>query len=216
MKHHYEGNLTIDDLQKDVLKEVGNIGAGNAANALSQLIGKKITMNVPDVHLAAFHEIMELAGGTENVVASVFLTFSGDVSGTMFFVLPVFEATKFVQELVPEDFSFAEPPFSELAVSAYQEIGNIMAGSYLTALSDFLHLQITPSVPEVAIDMFGAIISFGLIEISRVADYALAIDAEIIVEDSKQVTETIRGHIFLLPAPDSLTRIFSQLGVQDV
>lgn len=206
-----DDHLSLNSMQKDVLKEIGNIGAGNAASALSQLVGKKISMNVPDVHFAPFHEIMELAGGTEEVVASVFLTFSGDVSGTMFFVLPVDEATRFVQQLVTEDFSFTTPPYPEMAVSAYQEIGNIMAGSYLSALSDFLQLQIIPSVPEIAIDMFGAIISFGLIEISRVADYALAIDAEIVVGDSE--TEKMTGHFFLLPDPDSLTRIFHQLGV---
>lgn len=213
MKHN-PANLSLNEAQKDILTEIGNIGAGHAACSLSHLLNKTISMNVPNVHFAPFEEIMELSGGAERIVASVFLRFSGDVNGNMFFVLPVDQATRFVRALVAEDFSFANPPYPEIALSAYQEIGNILAGSYLSALSDFLNIRIAPSVPEVAIDMFGAIISFGLLEISRVADYAIAIDAEIKDHEANDQNESIKGHFFLLPDPESLQYIFSLLGEQ--
>lgn len=61
-------NSKITSFHLDVLKEIGNIGAAHAATALSDLLGKKIDMKVPKVEMVPFHEMMELAGGSETVV----------------------------------------------------------------------------------------------------------------------------------------------------
>lgn len=199
----------------DFLKEIGNIGSGNAATALSKLLNKKIDMKVPKVELVSFDEMMEMAGGAENVVASVFLRIEGEIPGSMFFVLPLEQATHFIKQMIgDEDFSFAHPPYNEIAVSALQELGNILSGSYLSALSDFTNLSLYPSVPALVIDMVGAIISFGLIEHSQVSDYAIIIDTSLNEEDSAN-SESVRGHFFLLPDPESFQTLFEALGVQD-
>ncbi len=80
----------------DILKEVGNIGAGNAATALSKILGKTIDMTVPKVSVVSFDEMMDLVGGSENVIASVFLRIEGDAPGSMYFMLPLEQAEKFV------------------------------------------------------------------------------------------------------------------------
>ncbi|MCG6171515.1 chemotaxis protein CheC, partial [Anoxybacillus sp. LAT_11] len=92
-----------------------------------------------------------------------------------------------------------------------QELGNILAGSYLSALADFTRLNLHPSVPALAIDMIGAVLSFGLLELSRVGDYAILIDTAIY--DERRPDESINGHFFLLPDPESFSTIFRALGV---
>jgi len=202
----------IRDLHLDVLKEIGNIGAAHAATALSSLMKKKIDMHVPDVRLVSFDDMMELAGGAEKVVAGVFLRLEGDVSGSMFFILPVGKANHFIRQLTGDDtFEFLSQNFSELGVSAMQELGNILSGSYLTALSDFTGLNIMPSVPSLSVDMAGSIISFGLLEISTVSDEVIVIETGIF--DPSEGTEGVKGHFFLLPDPPSYRTIFQSLGV---
>lgn len=205
----------FSSLHLDFLKEIGNIGAGNAATALSKLLNKKIEMKVPNVKIVSFDEMFELAGGAENVVASVYLRIEGDATGSMFFILPLSQATHFIQQMIGDThFTFQEPPYNEIALSALQELGNILSGSYLTALSDFTRLNLYPSVPALGIDMVGAIISFGLIEYSQVCDYAIVIDTALNEEDLL-VPDCVRGHIFLLPNPDSFSKLFGALGVAE-
>lgn len=197
----------------DVLKEVGNIGAGNAATALSRLLNKLIDMNVPSVRIVSFQEITELIGGADKTVAAVYLRIEGEVPGNMFFILTLKEAEELISKLTGlEEMDLTNQEMNEMAVSALQELGNILAGSYLSALSDFTKLNLQPSVPALSVDMFGAILNYGLIELSHVSDYAIVIDTRIIEmeNDSKQST----GHFFLLPDPESFSRLFKALGVE--
>lgn len=205
----------ISNMHLDILREVGNIGAGHAATALSKLLNKKIDMRVPNVRIVTFDEMMDLAGGAENIVASVFLRVEGDAPASMFFILPLQQATTFIQQMIGDtSFSFDKPPYDELALSALQELGNILSGSYLSSLSDFTNLSLYPSVPALGIDMVGAILSYGLIELSQVSDLAIVIDTAL-NEDELTVSESIKGHFFLLPDPDSFEIIFKALGVSE-
>lgn len=197
----------------DVLKEVGNIGAGNAATALSRLLNKLIDMNVPSVRVVSFQEITELIGGADEIVAAVYLRIEGNVPGNMFFILTLQEAEELIGKLTGlQDINLTKQKMSEMAVSALQELGNILAGSYLSALSDLTKLNLQPSVPALTIDMFGAVLNYGLIELSHVSDYAIVIDTRIteMENDAKQST----GHFFLLPDPESFTKLFKALGVE--
>lgn len=202
----------INSYHLDVLKEIGNIGAGNAATALSKLLNKLIDMKVPSVRIVSFQEITELVGGPENIVAAIFLRIEGDAPGSMFYMLPIKEAEDLIGKLIGNHhFQLNTPPYDELGISALHELGNILAGSYLSSLADFTKINMQPSVPALSIDMVGAVLSYGLFEISQVGDYAIVIDTEInkVEEDSTQST----GHFFLLPDPSSFEKIFASLGV---
>ncbi|MGM0827203.1 MAG: chemotaxis protein CheC [Bacillota bacterium] len=204
----------ISSMHLDVLKEIGNIGAGHAATALSTLLDKKIDMKVPSVQVVTFDEMMDMAGGPDNVVVSVFLRIEGDAPGSMFFLLPLEQASTYIRTMIQDrSFSFSEPPYSELGLSAMQELGNILSGSYLSSLSDFTSLMLLPSVPALSVDMAGAIIGFGLLEISQVSDYAIVIDTALKEEEIEE-SESVKGHFFLLPDPDSFEIIFQSLGVK--
>ncbi|GGA15995.1 chemotaxis protein CheC [Psychrobacillus lasiicapitis] len=208
----YKKNIT--SIHLDVLKEIGNIGAAHAATALSTLLNKKIEMTVPKVEMVSFDDMMDLAGGAENVVAGIYLRIDGDVTGSMFFVLPVEQANHFIQSLVQDStVDFQNGEVSELGASAMQELGNILSGSYLSALSDFTSLRIYPSVPALSVDMVGAIVSFGLVEVSHISDYVIVIDTAI-TEENTTNGGSVKGHFFLLPDPDSFEAIFTALGLQ--
>lgn len=203
----------ITAMHLDVLKEIGNIGAAHAATSLSQLLGQKIDMRVPNVELVTFDEMFELAGGTETVVAGIFLRIEGDVTGSMFFVLTIESATQFIRKLMGDSsYEFSNEDELGLGASALQELGNILSGSYLSALSDFTALKIYPTVPSLSVDMVGAIVSFGLIEVSQYSDEVIVIETEIL-QEGEQGVSSLAGHFFLLPDPPSYRTIFRSLGV---
>ncbi|WP_223700213.1 chemotaxis protein CheC [Sutcliffiella deserti] len=196
----------------DLLKELSNIGAGNAATALSKLLNKDVNMTVPFAKIVSFNEMMELAGGPDRPVAAVFLTMEGELEGSLFFVLSLEDATRLVHQLVG-DKSVDPDSLSthEMGLSALQELGNIISAHYLTALSDAIGLNVTPSVPQVTVDMVGAIVMAGLLEISQISDHAIFIDTEL-SEISDGLTEKAKGHFFLIPYPDSFEKILTALG----
>lgn len=203
----------ISSIHLDILKEIGNIGAGHAATALSTMLNKKVEMSVPSVRVVSFDEMMELAGGPDNVVACVFSRIEGSAPGSMFFILSLEEANELIRNMTGDnELQFNEQPYSEIALSALQEIGNILLGSYLTSLSHFTNLTLLHSVPALSIEMAGAVISYGLIELSKVSDYAIVIDTAL-AEDQHLHSNSINGHFFLLPDPTSFETIFSALGV---
>ncbi|GAE29267.1 chemotaxis protein CheC [Halalkalibacter hemicellulosilyticus] len=209
----------MDDLKKlqpfhlDVLKEIGNIGAGNAATSLSLLLNKTIDMSVPDVRVVSLQEIPDQVGGADTEVAAIFLRIEGEAPGSMYFIANIADIEKMIRRLIGNDhFQLVSPPFDEMGISAFLEVGNILAGSYLSSFSDFTQLDLQPSVPGVSIDMAGAILSYGLIPISEVGDFAIVIDTEIVEVDEE--SEKVSGHFFLLPDPGSFQTIFKALGVE--
>lgn len=204
-------NLNSEHL--DILKEIGNIGAAHAATSLSQMLQKKIDMTVPEVRLVPFDQLSDALGGEEVVVAAVMLRLEGDVQGSMFFMLPLEEADELIGALIQkEQADLSKKPMDTMEASALSEVGNILAGSYLTSLSDFTKLNLQPSPPAVACDMNMAVLSYGLVQLAQFGDMAIVIDTRIHHADSS--AGTVNGYFFLLPDPASLETLFSALGVQ--
>ena len=195
------------DFEFDILKEVGNIGAGNAATALSKLLDKQVNMQVPNVSLLPFEQMIANLGGPEQVVLAVFLRVVGETSGNLFFIMTPRSAKKLLQSVAGVE-TEADGTFSDMELSALSEIGNILAGAYLSSLGDFTKLRMAPTVPSATIDMFGAIVSYGLIEYGQMGDHALVIDTKFLEGDHE-----VEGHLFLIPDPDSFDKLFRALGV---
>ncbi|WP_245339198.1 chemotaxis protein CheC [Paenibacillus shirakamiensis] len=191
----------------DVLKEIGNIGAGNAATALSCLLDKPIDMAVPKVQMLPFEAIAERVGGAEEIVLAIFFRVEGEAPSNLFFIMTPDAGKKLLHRLANLTVA-KESEFTEMEMSALSEIGNILAGSYLSSLADFTGLSMWPTVPALAIDMAGAILSYGLLQFGEMGDDALLIDTTFI-EDQQQV----EGQFFLIPDPESFDKIFTSLGV---
>lgn len=197
----------IESLQFDVLREIGNIGAGNATTALSQMINSKIDMKVPKVELLDFKEVPDIVGGAESLVVGILLTLDGDIDGMMMFILEKKSAHHLVNLLMKKDISNFDE-FSEMDLSALQEIGNIIAGAYLSSLSQMTNLTIVSSIPYMSIDMAGAILSVPAIEFGKIGDKALLIQSQF-GEDAIEVN----GYFILIPSLESYDKIMTSLGL---
>ncbi|HOA55542.1 MAG: chemotaxis protein CheC [Clostridiaceae bacterium] len=204
----------LNSIHIDVLREIGNIGAGNAATALAKLLNRKIDMDIPRVKIMDFREVSETLGGAELPVAGIMLKVTGDLTGNILFVLKQQAAVILVNMLMGKpldsiddtDESYHE--FDEMEISALKEIGNILAGSYLSSLSTLTNLNIAPSVPDLAIDMAGAILSVPAIEFGKVGDTVLYIETEFTEGDKRVV-----GDFFLIPDVDTYSVLMNALGV---
>lgn len=196
----------FNDVIIDVLREVGNIGAGNAATALAKMINKKVDMTVPKVNVMDLPEVPELLGGAEKEVCGIFFKLDGDIEGSIMFVLNVQSALNLVNLLMPRD----DATFDEFTQSALQEIGNILSGSYISSLSGLTNLNVHISVPSLAIDMAGAILSVPAIQFGLMGDKILIIENQFLDED---IAKSVQGYFFLIPEIDSYEKLLNSLGV---
>lgn len=191
----------------DILKELGNIGAGNAMTALSQMLQCKVDMKVPQVRLLEFSEVGDMVGGEEQVMVAVFLGVEGEVTGSMMFMLKEESARHLIRKItagmLPEG-----TEFEEMGLSAMQEVGNIITGAYLNSLSTMTNLTIFPSPPALTIDMAGAILSVPAIQFGVYGDKILLIQSQFYDEVE------LDGYFILIPDLESYEKILAALGIQ--
>lgn len=202
-------DLSIEDLNimhLDALREIGNIGAGNAATALAGMINKRIDMNVPTVKILDFNDVSTILGGEETVVSGVYFEVEGDIKGNIMFLLDLKSAKILTNILMArEDYS---TELDEMDKSALQEIGNILSGAYISSLSSLTGLNIKISVPSLCIDMAAAIISVPAIQFGYIGDRVLLI--ETILQEGDDM---VKGNFFLIPEANSFKTILNSLGV---
>lgn len=206
------GKFSFDNVNSmyiDVLKELGNIGAGNATTAIASMLNLTIDMKVPKVELKAVEDLGGAICPEEETIVGIFLEVQHDISGSMMFLMRLDSAHYLVDRLMGGmgTSSSSEEGFSEMELSAMKEIGNIIAGSYLSALSTMTNLVITPSVPYIAVDMAAAILSVPAIQFGQFGDNALLIETEF----GDQVM--MQGYFILLPDEDSYDKILQSLGI---
>ena len=202
------GEITLEKMSNeyfDVLKELGNIGAGNATTALAQMLQCKVDMAVPQVKLLEFKELGEIMGGEELIMAGIYLGIEGDITGSIMFLLEKQAARHLVSKLMGMTSEGEE--FSEMEYSALKEVANIITGAYLNSLSGMTNLCIYPSVPDLCVDMAGAILSVPAIEFGALGDKMLLIQTQFFDE------MTLDGYFILIPDLESYGKILSALGL---
>ena len=190
----------------DVLKEIGNIGAGNAMTALSQMLQCKVDMKVPQVRLLEFKEVGTLMGGEEQLMVGVYLAVEGDITGSIMFLVQMDSAKHLVNKLMM-GMGSDEPGLNEMELSAMKEVSNIITGAYLNSLSMLTNLKIYPSPPDLTMDMAGAILSVPAIEFGTLGAKLLLIQSQFYDEVE------IDGYFILIPDLESYEKILSALGV---
>jgi len=195
----------LTDMYCDVLKEIGNIGAGNAMTALSQMIGCKVDMRVPMVRLLEFKDVGSLMGGEEQIMACVLFGVTGDVSGSMMFLIEQGAARHLLKKIMGDTGSGED--FSEMEASALQEVGNIITGAYLNSLASFTGMKIISSPPQMTVDMAGAILSVPAIEFGMLGDHLLLIQTQFFDEIE------VDGYFILIPEVESYVKIIGSLGL---
>ena len=195
----------VSEVYFDVLKEIGNIGAGNATTALAQLLQCKVDMKVPQVKLLEFKELGSLMGGEDQVMIGIYLAVEGDITGSIMFIMTNDTGKHLTEKLM--GMKSDSDQFNEMELSALREVGNITTGSYLNSLSMMTNLKIYPSVPELCIDMAGAILSVPAIEFGTIGDDILLIQTQFLDEVE------LNGYFILIPDLESYEKILSSLGI---
>ena len=194
-------------LQLDALREVANIGAGHAATALSQMTNRTIMISVPEVNITRLEEVPEILGKADEVVAAVLMHMMGDLTGRTLVIFPEPSAR------ILCDFILRRPvgtttEFKEMEQSGLKEVGNILSSAYMNALSDFMGMMLVPSVPSLAIDLSGAVLTSTYMNFGYDRDFVFCVETRFLFDDP---TLQIRGHFLLLPDLASLRAIFDAI-----
>lgn len=199
----------LKELELDALKEVANIGAGHAATALSQLTNRRIMISVPEIFVTRLEQVPERLGDKDEVIVGVLMHMLGDLTGRMLLTLPEFDALLLCDMLLRRE-PDATTEFGELEQSALKEAGNILGGAYMNALSDFMGMMLLPSVPSLAIDMSGTVLTTAQLSFGRDKDMVFCVETNF---NFQEANRTLRGHFLLLPDLASLKTIFDAVRV---
>ena len=191
----------------DCMKELGNIGSSSAANSLSAMLGKTVKMRVPDVRVLEYQQVIDELGGAEKLITGTLVPLGGDIKGMMMFLLQESFAKVVINTFMQKD-EITFHALDETERSTILEMGNIMAGSYLNALSDLTGLSMEMAVPSMNVDMLGAILNVMLVEFAEVGDTVLFIDDGFVIDNVD-----IKSNIILIPEMESLDILMKKLGV---
>ena len=198
----------LNEMHLDVLREIGNIGSGNAATSLSNMLDKPVNMLVPKVRILHVDDVINALGGPENPQVAILMKLHGDITGIMMFLIEQDFVSALLEVLLGEKKqSLAD--FSELENSAVSEIGNIMMSAYSNAIATLSNLNIRPSVPAVTIDMVGALLTVPVIEIGLVSDEIIFIENDFLGFEE----ESISANMLLVPDIESLNKLMKSLGI---
>ena len=199
----------LTSLEIDTLREIGSIGTGNAATALSEMLGKEVRITMPEVRIMGYNEAIEWIGGPEAVTAGVLVKMSGDVGGIMLSVQKL-ELINFILETMLDQGIQGYEELQELQQSALIEVGNIMISAFVTALSGLAGININLTVPAFAVDMQGAILTVPMAEYGGMSDYLMTIGGNFVCNGQE-----IPSHLLLSPDLRSLDFLLRKLGVSD-
>lgn len=191
----------------DVLQEVGNIGSGNAAAALSNLISKNVEIDLPRVQIVEFQEAIDQAGGAERVVAGVLSRMVGNIEGMILLLID----RNFINVVIG---SFLDRKvlnllqLGETEISALSEVGNIMGGAYVSAIGTLTGIEAALEAPVLQVDMIGALMSLPVVELGEVGDKILYIDKQLHIDGQE-----MNAKLLMIPALGSLEKIMKKLGL---
>lgn len=201
----------LSDMHIDVLREIGNIGAGNAATALATILDEKVEISLPIVKITDFDTAVRALGGAESMTVGVLVNFFGEANGMIMFLLKM-EDAKTILSILLRDFEEEnddEDEISELKLSAIREIGNILGSSYINSIATLTGLQINLSVPYIAIDMAGALMSVPIIEFGAVGDKIMFIE-----EIFSGSENDLKSNVIMFAQIDTLKLIMERLGLE--
>ena len=204
------------DIEIDVLRELGNIGAGNAATSLSTMLNATVDMAVPVVRITSFDDAVQSFGGAENLAAGVLLSFEGlegvekeEIKGMLLFIVDIESANDIVSMLTGGMYEPGSPEFEEMKPSVLSEIGNIMGAAYINSIATLTGLALNISVPYLATDMVGASLSIPIAEFGALSDTVLFIE-----ESFNGVGKDINSSMSLFAGSETIDIIMHKLGIE--
>ncbi|MCI1930534.1 MAG: chemotaxis protein CheC [Clostridia bacterium] len=207
MKKRIDNYEEINGYAMDMFKEIGSIGTGNAATALSGTLSSKISMSLPEVDIMDYDQAIDFLGGPEKVIAAVLVHMTGQFSGIMLYLLD-FDFMNFVLEKLNLKKINSYDDIDEMSKSAICEVSNIIISSYANAISQLSGISINLSVPAIALNMLGGIMSVPMIEYGYVTDKIMMVGGKLMYSN-----EEMTSNLLMLPDIKSLNFLFKKLGV---
>lgn len=199
----------LDGLELDTIREIGSIGTGNAATALSSMLESEVRISVPEVRIMGYNEAIDWIGGPEVITAGVLVQLSGEINGIMLSVQQMDFVNLVLERMVGRRVAGYEE-LTELDRSALVEVGNIMISTFINALSGLANITTRLTVPAFAVDMQGAILTVPMAEFGGQSDYIMTIGADFLCDGQK-----VPCRLLLSPDIRSLNFLLKKLGVLD-
>mgnify|MGYP000246808718 FL=1 len=204
-------NSEFTSIHMDAIREVGNIGTGNAATALSKLIGRTVDMDVPVAELVPIYQVAAHYGSPEMPVCAVLVRTEEEYSCTLLFMIEEEKANKLAELIIPMDLSGMDEQMRlQIRDSALSEQGNIILGAFLNALAQITGWVLPTTAPAVAHDMLGSIMDLVASMFGIIGDSAMLVKTSLQVKD---LEEELGGTVIMIPDPGSLETLLSRLGV---
>ncbi|MGI5962453.1 MAG: chemotaxis protein CheC [Lawsonibacter sp.] len=204
-----KGFHELNALELDTIREIGSIGTGNAATALSGMLGSKVSIEMPQVRIMGYNEAIDWIGGPEAVTAGVLVHLEGEINGIMLCVQQMDFVNLMLERMVGRRLDGYEQ-LKELDVSALLEVGNIMISAFVNALAGMTDMTIRLTVPAFAVDMQGAILAVPMAEFGGQSDYLMTIGTQFVCEG-----HAVPCRLLLSPDVRSLNFLLKRLGVLD-
>lgn len=195
--------------QLDALREVANIGAGHAATALSQMVNTRIMVDIPEIKVIKLSDVGELLGAPDEIVSAVMMQLLGDVTGRTVQIFPWRTAVELTSVLLRRDGASRPEDFGEVEQSALREVGNILVGAYINALSEFMGLMLIMSPPAIAIDTAQAVLTTSYLNFGEHHEYVFAVNTRLGMDENTD----LGAHFLLLPDEPSLKVILRALRI---
>lgn len=191
-------------LQIDVLKELANIGGGNAATSISNLVGRPVNMSIPRIEILHYEDVFENIMSEDTMINAILIKMMGDAKGYFLFVATQRDSIDLINMMVPDNTSLSEG----VRVSALKELVNILVSSYLNAVTKIIRTNLISSVPLFTMDMFGAILSSVYMEVEQYDENIMIVKNEFYYKDDR-----IEGSLYFIPEPGVLDSLFNRIGV---
>uniref|UniRef100_UPI0006D1BA2C chemotaxis protein CheC n=1 Tax=Clostridium sp. NkU-1 TaxID=1095009 RepID=UPI0006D1BA2C len=197
----------MSGLGLDLIREIGSIGTGNSATALSSMLGKAVRMTLPDVQILGYNDAIKFLGDPEEIVAAILVKMSGEINGLMLFVLKLDFINEVLSSLMQEEIEDYYQ-LNVLETSALEEVGNIIISSYVNAISSLSDVSISLSVPDIAVNMLGGILSVPMVEFGYQTDKMMMISGQFIIGG-----KVLHSDLLMMPEIQSLNFLMEKLGI---
>lgn len=201
-----KGYEAMGDAEMDVIREIASIGTGSAATSLASMLGQQVRMTIPEINILGYNDTIDKLGDPEEGIAAVLTRMSGEMEGIMLFLLRLDFINEVLRTMMGQEVEDYES-LTEMEISALTEVGNIIISSYANAVSTLSGITIELSVPSVAVNMLGGILSVPMAEFGYVTDKLLLIDGQLLV-DNRRLNSTI----LMMPDIESLNKMMKKLG----
>ena len=192
---------TFTELELDALRELANIGSGNAATALSSMIGRSIDVSVPNTLALPLADVVDEIGSPDSSATGVVLPIVGDLEAVVLMLFTTRDEEMLCSLLGVE-------AGTDLGRSALGEVGNIIGTAYVNALAAVTGLEVEPAPPQTATDMLGAIVETVIAQSAAQHDLALLLDSDLVVEN-----EACSFSFVLVPTAESVGELLRRLGL---